>query len=64
MKSFETRHQFKVRHQFYGLDGPGSKRGTVKIFLHNVQTSSDGAYPASYPVGTGGDFPGFKAAGP
>jgi hypothetical protein len=30
--------------------------------LHIVQTGS-GAHPASYPMGTGCDFPGIKAAG-
>jgi hypothetical protein len=30
--------------------------------LHSVQTDS-GAHPASYPRGTGGSFPGGKAAG-
>jgi hypothetical protein len=29
---------------------------------HRVQTGS-GAHPASYPMGTGGSFPGGKAAG-
>jgi hypothetical protein len=29
---------------------------------HRVQNGS-GAHPASYPVGTGGSFPGGKAAG-
>jgi hypothetical protein len=29
---------------------------------HRVQTGS-GAHPVSYPVGTGGSFPGGKAAG-
>jgi hypothetical protein len=29
---------------------------------HHVQNGS-GAHPASYPVGTGGSFPGDKAAG-
>jgi hypothetical protein len=29
---------------------------------HRVQTGS-GAHPASYPTGTGGTFPGGKAAG-
>jgi hypothetical protein len=33
------------------------------FFLHNVQTGS-GAHPASYPLGTGGSFPGDKVAGP
>jgi hypothetical protein len=31
-------------------------------FLHVVQTGS-GAHPASYPMGTGGSFPGGEAAG-
>jgi hypothetical protein len=31
-------------------------------FLHVVQTGSE-AHPASYPIGTGGSFPGGKAAG-
>jgi hypothetical protein len=30
--------------------------------LHVVQTGS-GAHPASFPMGTGGPFPGGKAAG-
>jgi hypothetical protein len=30
--------------------------------LHVVRTGS-GAHPASYPMGTGGSFPGGKAAG-
>jgi hypothetical protein len=32
------------------------------IFLHRVQTGS-GAHRASYPMGTGGNFRGSKAAG-
>jgi hypothetical protein len=42
----------------------GSYPGKDKIFppLHNVQTFS-GAHPASYPTGTGGDFPGGRGAG-
>jgi hypothetical protein len=31
-------------------------------FFHRVQTGSE-ARPASYPMGTGGSFPGSKAAG-
>jgi hypothetical protein len=30
--------------------------------LYRVHTGS-GVYPASYPIGTGGSFPGVKAAG-
>jgi hypothetical protein len=49
----------------YGLDDRGvgvPSPGRVKNFLHSVQTGS-GAHPASYPVGTGGSFPGGKVAG-
>jgi hypothetical protein len=35
--------------------------GGVRNFLHVVQTGS-GAHPASYPVCTGGSFPGAKTA--
>jgi hypothetical protein len=43
---------------------PDSIPGRDKIFflLHSVQTSS-GTHPASYPMGTGGSFPGSKAVG-
>jgi hypothetical protein len=46
----------------YGLDSRGSIPGRGKRFslLHSVQTGS-GAHPASYPMGTAGDFPGGKA---
>jgi hypothetical protein len=47
----------------YGLDGPGSIPGNVRFsLLHSVQTDS-GAYPASYPIGTRGSFPGVKQPG-
>jgi hypothetical protein len=36
--------------------------GTRHFSLHSVKTGS-GVKPASYPVGTGGSFPGGKAAG-
>jgi hypothetical protein len=36
--------------------------GEEFFFRHHVQTGS-GAHPASYPMGTGGSFPGDKAAG-
>jgi hypothetical protein len=39
-----------------------SSPGRVKNFLHAVQTGS-GAHPASYPMGTGGAFPGVEAVG-
>jgi hypothetical protein len=47
----------------YGLDSPGSILGKARFsLLHRVQTDS-GAHPAFYLMGTGGDFPGGKAAG-
>jgi hypothetical protein len=49
----------------YGVDGRGVGvlvPSRVKNFLHVVQTVF-GAHPASYAVGTGGSFPGGKAAG-
>jgi hypothetical protein len=44
--------------------GRSSSPGRSKnfSFLHVVQTGS-GAHPVSYPAGTGGSFPGGKAAG-
>jgi hypothetical protein len=47
----------------YELDGQGSIPGKGKncSLLHSVQTGSE-AYPASYPMGTGGSFPGSKSA--
>jgi hypothetical protein len=46
----------------YGLDDRGSipDRGREFFFSPCVQTGS-GAYPASYPMGTGGPIPGDKA---
>jgi hypothetical protein len=48
----------------YGLDNGGVslRPSRVKNFLHFVQTGSE-VHPASYPMGTGGSFPGGKAAG-
>jgi hypothetical protein len=47
----------------YGLDAPGSIPDSARFSLpHSVQTGS-GIHPASYPMGTGGSFPGGKAAG-
>jgi hypothetical protein len=42
----------------YGLDGRLPVLGSAS-FLHSVQTDS-GMLPASYPLGTGGDFPEVK----
>jgi hypothetical protein len=48
----------------YGLDSRGSIPGRGKRFflLHSVQTGS-GAHPSSYPMSTGGPFPGVKHQG-
>jgi hypothetical protein len=48
---------------YYGLDGRGSipRRGKRFSLLHSFQTGSR-ANPASYTMGTGGSFPGGKAA--
>jgi hypothetical protein len=47
----------------YDLDGPGSIPGRAKFsLLHSVLTDS-GAHPASYPMGTRGNFPRGKAPG-
>jgi hypothetical protein len=44
----------------YGLDE--SWWGQEFSILHSVQTGS-GVHPTSYPMGTGGFFPGGKAVG-
>jgi hypothetical protein len=50
----------------YGLDDQGiefeSQWGQEFSLLHVVQTDP-GAHHTSYPMGTGGPFPGGKAAG-
>jgi len=33
------------------------------FFLHHRDQTGSGDHPASYPMGTGGSFPGDKAAG-
>jgi hypothetical protein len=43
----------------YGVRFPA---GAGNFSLHRVQKSSE-AHPASYPMGTGGSFPGGEAAG-
>jgi hypothetical protein len=43
----------------YGLNGSISGRGKRYSLLHCVQSGS-GDHPASYPMGTGGSFPGVK----
>jgi hypothetical protein len=45
----------------YGLDGRVSIPGRDVSLLHNGQTDF-GTHPASYPIGTGGSFPGCKEA--
>jgi hypothetical protein len=50
----------------YGPDDRGvefkSRLGQEFSLLHFVQTGS-GVHPTSHPMGTGGSFPGDKAAG-
>jgi hypothetical protein len=41
--------------------GRNSSPDRVKNFLHSVQTGS-GVHPTSYPMSTGGSFPGGRAA--
>jgi hypothetical protein len=51
----------------YGLDDRGSgvrfSAGTGNFSLHHRVQNDSGAHPASYPMGTGGSFPGGKAVG-
>jgi hypothetical protein len=49
-------------HGLHGRGGRSSSPGRVKNFLHVVQTKS-GVHPASYPMRTGGSFPGIKRPG-
>jgi hypothetical protein len=48
-----------------GLDYRGSRvrflAGVGNFFLHHRVQTSSGAHPASYPMGSKGDFPGSKA---
>jgi hypothetical protein len=49
----------------YELDYRGSRirlpAGAGNFFLHHRVQNSSGAHSASYPMGTGGSFPGGKA---
>jgi hypothetical protein len=51
----------------YGLDDLGSRvqfpAGAGNFSLCHWFQNGSGAYPASYPMGTRGSFPGGKAAG-
>jgi hypothetical protein len=51
----------------YGLDDRGSRvrfpAGAGNFSLHHSVQNGSGAHPASYPMGTGGSFPGGTAAG-
>jgi hypothetical protein len=50
----------------YGLDDRGSRvrfpAGAGNFSLHQRVQNGSGTHPASYPMGTGGSFPGGKAA--
>jgi len=56
-----------TNHLGYGLDDRGSRvrfpGGAGNFSLHYYVQNGSGANPASYPMGTGGSFPGGKAAG-
>jgi hypothetical protein len=51
----------------YGLEDRGSRvrflAGAGNFSLHHRVQNGSRARPASYPIGTGGSFPGGKAAG-
>jgi hypothetical protein len=48
----------------YGLDDRGvGVRVSVGSRIFSSRTTGSGAHPASYPMGTGGSFPGGEAAG-
>jgi hypothetical protein len=49
----------------YGVDGwgIGVRVLVVLVFTFHIVRTSSVSYPASYPVGTGGSFPGVKASG-
>jgi hypothetical protein len=51
----------------YGLDNRGSRvrfpEEAGNSSLHHRVQAGSGTHPASYPMGTGGSFPGGKAAG-
>jgi hypothetical protein len=51
----------------YGLDDRGSRvrfpAGAGNLSFHHSVQNGSGAHPASYPMGTGGSFPGGKAVG-
>jgi hypothetical protein len=53
--------------QDYGLQDRGWKfrfpAGAGNFSIHHRVQNGSGAHPASYPMGTGGSFPGGKAAG-
>jgi hypothetical protein len=54
-----SRYSGKLQAGWLGFNS----RQRQKHFLRSVKTGS-GAYPASYPMGTGSSFPRFKAPGP
>jgi hypothetical protein len=44
-------------------EATGDLRKLRNAEIHNLYSSPNIIHPASYPVGTGGSFPGDKAAG-
>jgi hypothetical protein len=51
----------KINRKEIQRSGFDSRQGKIFLF-HSVQTNS-GAHPASYKMGTGGDFPRSTASG-
>jgi hypothetical protein len=46
-----------------GVLGFDSRRGAWNFSLHHCVQNGSGAHPASYPMDTGGSFPGVKRPG-
>jgi hypothetical protein len=67
MISFKSRDSSVGIALGYGLDDRGSMvwfpTGAGNFSLHHRVQNGSGAHQASYPMGTGGSFPGSKAAG-
>jgi hypothetical protein len=47
----------------YYPDRPARNPALYQVSYHGSVQNGSGAHPASYPIGTGGSFPGGKAVG-
>jgi hypothetical protein len=60
-------HSTNNFHRYYGLDDRGSRirfpAGAGNFSLHHRVQNGSGVHPTSYPMDTGGSFPGGKTAG-